>query len=295
MRYRLILPIAALVAALLAVPAAQAKARVGLSEQNPAVFDSANWKPLKLKRVRYIVPWDYAKTAAEHAEVDGVHEPPRTPTSRTCSSSSTRIAAASSNNKYKKTKACKAPSISAYKKAVKALPQGVPVREDVRAVERGQPRLAADVQEPEAGGQVLQGHEELVQEVHDPGGRPARPAQHRQLPAQVPEGVEAQGPDLGPAQLQRRQPPPEQGHPARPGRHQGPALADRDGRPRAVQDVGLQVLAEARRQGDEVPVQARQEVQADQAGLRLPLVRRAEAPRASTPASSAPTARRARG
>ena len=51
MRYRLILPIAALVAALLAVPAAQAKPKVGLSEQNPAMFDSASWKPLKLKRV----------------------------------------------------------------------------------------------------------------------------------------------------------------------------------------------------------------------------------------------------
>ena len=62
------------------------------------------------------------------------------------------------NNKYsKKTKACKAPSAKAYKAAVKALPQGVPVREDVRAVERGQPRLAADVPQAEAGGAVLQG------------------------------------------------------------------------------------------------------------------------------------------
>ena len=72
MRYRLILPIAALAAALLAVPAAQAKPRVGLSEQNPAVFDSASWKPLKLKRSRYIVPWDYAKVTFQHDEVNAV-------------------------------------------------------------------------------------------------------------------------------------------------------------------------------------------------------------------------------
>ena len=52
MRYRLILPIAALLAALVAVPAAQAKVRVGLSEQNPAVFDQSNWAQLKLKRAR---------------------------------------------------------------------------------------------------------------------------------------------------------------------------------------------------------------------------------------------------
>ncbi len=61
MRYRLILPIAALLAALVAVPAAQAKVQVGLSEQNPAMFDQPNWQQLKLKRVRYIVSWDYAK------------------------------------------------------------------------------------------------------------------------------------------------------------------------------------------------------------------------------------------
>ena len=69
MRYRLILPIAALVAALVAVPAAQAKIRVGLSEQNPAMFDQSNWTQLKLKRVRYILPWDYSKHLGTHAEV----------------------------------------------------------------------------------------------------------------------------------------------------------------------------------------------------------------------------------
>ena len=41
-------------------------------------------------------------------------------------------------------------------------------------------------------------------------------------------------------------------------RHQGPGLADRDGRHREVQDDGLPVLAEARRRADEVHVQARE-------------------------------------
>ncbi|MEA2132891.1 MAG: hypothetical protein QOC68_800, partial [Solirubrobacteraceae bacterium] len=71
MRYRLILPIAVLLGALLAVPAAQAKVRVGLSEQNPTMFDQANWAQLKLKRVRYIVSWNYANHAYERAEVSG--------------------------------------------------------------------------------------------------------------------------------------------------------------------------------------------------------------------------------
>src|SRR3954454_21725696 len=69
MRYRLLLPLAVLLAALLAAPAAQAKPRVGLSEQNPAMFAQANWAKLKLKRVRYIVSWDYAKQGYERAEV----------------------------------------------------------------------------------------------------------------------------------------------------------------------------------------------------------------------------------
>src|SRR5215204_6485669 len=69
MRYRMILPIAALLAALVAVPAAQAKVKVGLSEQNPAMFDQPSWQQLKLKRVRYIASWDYAKQPFEHAEV----------------------------------------------------------------------------------------------------------------------------------------------------------------------------------------------------------------------------------
>ena len=69
MRYRQILPIAALLAALVAVPAAQAKVKVGISEQNPAMFDQPLWQQLKLKRVRYIVSWDYAKQGFEHAEV----------------------------------------------------------------------------------------------------------------------------------------------------------------------------------------------------------------------------------
>src|SRR5215210_4518708 len=71
MRYRLMTTIAALVVALAAVPAAQAKVRVGISEQSPAMFDQANWQKLKLKRVRYIVSWDYAKHEGERAEVSG--------------------------------------------------------------------------------------------------------------------------------------------------------------------------------------------------------------------------------
>jgi hypothetical protein len=125
MRYRLILPIAALLAALLVAPAAQAKPKVGLSEQNPAVFDSASWKPLKLKRSRYVVPWDYAKVGFQHAEVQAFMNRAHIAKQDVLVEFSARRGCFV-NNRYKKSKACKAPSISAYKKAVKAFRKEFP-------------------------------------------------------------------------------------------------------------------------------------------------------------------------
>ena len=125
MRYRLILPIAALVAALLAVPAAQAKPKVGLSEQNPAVFDSASWKPLKLKRSRYIVPWDYTKVVFQHDEVKAFMNRAHAAKQDVLVEFSARRGCFV-NNKYKKIKACKAPSVSTYKKAVKTFRKEFP-------------------------------------------------------------------------------------------------------------------------------------------------------------------------
>jgi len=125
MRYRLILPIAALVAALLAVPAAQAKPKVGLSEQSPAVFSDAHWKPLKLKRSRYIVPWDYAKVGFAHAEVTAFMSRAHIAKQDVLVEFSARRGCFV-NNRYKKTKACKAPSVRAYKKAVKAFRKEFP-------------------------------------------------------------------------------------------------------------------------------------------------------------------------
>jgi hypothetical protein len=118
MRYRLILPIAVLLAALVAVPAAQAKVRVGLSEQSASMFDQANWAKLKLKRVRYILPWDYAKSPGNYAEVTDFMNRARAKRQEVLVTfSATRGCFV--NNRYSKRKACKAPSQKAYKAAVK--------------------------------------------------------------------------------------------------------------------------------------------------------------------------------
>jgi hypothetical protein len=117
MRYRLILPIAALVAALVAVPAAQAKVRVGLSEQNPSMFAQSNWSKLKLKRVRYILPWDYFKSAPQHAEVTAFMNAARAKRQDVLVTFSARRGCFVT--KYSKKKACKAPSKKTYISAVK--------------------------------------------------------------------------------------------------------------------------------------------------------------------------------
>jgi hypothetical protein len=119
MRYRLILPIAVLLAALVAVPAAQAKVRVGLSEQNPDMFAESNWTQLKLKRVRYILPWDYAKHAGNHAEVTSFMNAARAKRQEVLVTFGARRGCFN-NNRYSKKKACRAPSQKAYKAAVKA-------------------------------------------------------------------------------------------------------------------------------------------------------------------------------
>jgi hypothetical protein len=125
MRYRLMLPIAALLVALVAVPAAQAKARVGLSEQNPAMFDQPNWQQLKLKRVRYIVSWDYVKQGFEHAEVSAFMNAARAHKQEVLVEFNAHRGCFN-GKRYSKAKVCRAPSASAYKTAVKGFRKEFP-------------------------------------------------------------------------------------------------------------------------------------------------------------------------
>jgi hypothetical protein len=119
------LPIAALLVALVAVPAAQAKARVGLSEQNPAMFDQPNWQHLKLKRVRYIVSWDYVKQGFENAEVTAFMNAARAHKQEVLVEFNAHRGCFN-GKRYSRKKVCRAPSASAYKKAVKGFRRQFP-------------------------------------------------------------------------------------------------------------------------------------------------------------------------
>jgi hypothetical protein len=118
MRYRFLLPIAALLIALVAVPAAQAKPRVGLSEQNPAMFSQSSWQKLKLKRVRYIVSWDYFTHDYEVAEVSDFLNAAHAHKQDVLVEFNAHRGCFT-GTRYQKTKVCRAPSPAKYKAAVK--------------------------------------------------------------------------------------------------------------------------------------------------------------------------------
>jgi len=118
-RTRTTIVVAALAALALCAPAAHANYRVGISEQNPAVFDQPAWQALKLKRVRYIVPWDYAKYPDQIGEVDAFLNAARAH-NQDVLVMFTAHRGCWNGRTYSRSSACKAPSQSKYKSAVSA-------------------------------------------------------------------------------------------------------------------------------------------------------------------------------
>ena len=206
MRYRLILPIAVLLAALVAVPAAQAKVRVGLSEQSPAMFDQANWTPAQAQASSLHLPVGLREARRQPRRGHRLHERRAREAARGARHL-LRHARLLRQQPVLEEEGVQGAEPEGLQGRGQGLPQGVPLRQDVHAVERGQPRLPADVQEAQAGREVLQDDEERLQGLHRHGGRRARLERRQDLPAQVPARVQGQGPHLGPAQLQGRQPP----------------------------------------------------------------------------------------
>ena len=125
MAFRLMLPMtllallaAALLAALSAAPAAQAKYRVGLSEQNPVMFDSPRWQQLRLKRVRYIVPWNW-RAQINRGSVEAFMARARAARQDVLVSFTARRGCFN-GRRYSRGRACRAPSAKAYRTSFRA-------------------------------------------------------------------------------------------------------------------------------------------------------------------------------
>jgi hypothetical protein len=113
MSFRFIVPLALLIAIAVAAPA-NAAYKVGLSEQSPGLFADSAWQSLKLKRLRYIVPWDVLKDPNQAAAADQFLQA-AIANKQDILLSFTAHTGCFVNGKYSKAKACRPPSASAYK------------------------------------------------------------------------------------------------------------------------------------------------------------------------------------
>jgi hypothetical protein len=116
-RTRTTLVVAALAALAMCAPAS-ANYRVGLSEQDARVFSQPSWQALKLKRVRYILSWDYYKDAGQTQNAATFLNAAKAANQDVLVMFTAHVGCYV-DGKYSKSKVCKAPSNSAYKTAVK--------------------------------------------------------------------------------------------------------------------------------------------------------------------------------
>jgi hypothetical protein len=116
MKYRYVLLLTALLGLVVAAPAS-AKYKVGVGEQNPQMFDQPAWQSLHLKRVRYLVPWDYARHRSQAGTVNFFMQTAHAYKQDVLVTFTARSGCYSAKGRYSKKKACRAPSTKAYKKA----------------------------------------------------------------------------------------------------------------------------------------------------------------------------------
>jgi hypothetical protein len=121
---RTTLLLAAIAALVLAAPAS-ANYRVGISEQDARVFDQPAWQALKLKRVRYVVSWDWYKNPGQVANTNAFMSAARAARQDVLVMFSAR-AGCYENGRYSRSRACRAPSTSAYRSAYRRFERAFP-------------------------------------------------------------------------------------------------------------------------------------------------------------------------
>ena len=115
---RLLLPLLVLASLLVATPA-QAAFRVGIGDQDASMFTDQRWIDLRLKTVRYVVPWNSAKDP-EQTEQDTRYLEAARAAKQEVLVHFTARRGCFEDGKYSKRAACRAPSVAAYTSAVKA-------------------------------------------------------------------------------------------------------------------------------------------------------------------------------
>ena len=116
--HRRLLPVVALILCATFAASAQANFKVGIGDQDAAMFDNSNFQALKIKRVRYLVPFDWYKHSGQKAEVVGFMNRAEQAGADVLVHFTARRGCYT-NGRYSRKKACRAPSVRTYKSAVK--------------------------------------------------------------------------------------------------------------------------------------------------------------------------------
>jgi hypothetical protein len=120
---RMVLP-AAIVALLIAAGTGEARYRLGISEQDPAMFSSPAWQRLALERVRYVVPWDW-ETTGQQADVAAFMTAARARGQQVLVTFSAHRGCYD-DRRYSRDPICSAPSARAYRAAVRSFDDRYP-------------------------------------------------------------------------------------------------------------------------------------------------------------------------
>ena len=261
------------------------------------MFDQPRWQALKLKRVRYIVPWDYSKDRRPARRGRRLHERAPAPPSQ-----DVLVTFTARRGCYNGRPLLEDEGLPRAERA--GLQDGVPARStsaypwvktysawnEVNHVSQPtskSPKLAARYYD------VLRKYTRTRKFKVD-GRRRARPAQRRALPARVHALLAKGSPRLwGLHNYEDVNRQPSRAYTSDAADRPGRGLADRDRRHREVRCRSFKRSTVARRVAHEVHVQAGRPLRhqaaraalEDHAAVRLPLVRRAARARASTPAS----------
>jgi hypothetical protein len=106
----------ALATLFLAAPGvAGARYRVGIGEQSPTMFSNGAWQSLRLKQVRYLVDWDWSQ-AGRQAEVSAFMNAARAHGQAVLVTFNARRGCFD-GRRYSRSRACRAPSTRAYRRA----------------------------------------------------------------------------------------------------------------------------------------------------------------------------------
>ena len=127
--HKRLLPLAALLAmgASLAVAAgpAQANFKVGMADQFGSMYVNPLYQSLKIKRVRYLVPWDWYKYKGQNAEVVGYMAQAQAAKTDVLVHFTARRGCYN-NGRYSKRKVCRAPSVKTFTKSFKRFKKAYP-------------------------------------------------------------------------------------------------------------------------------------------------------------------------